>query len=175
MTPLPTPYDITPVPAIPYTPGFRDWILLGAFLAGCGAFVFSFTRQRIRQSISPLESARSELTRLEESLPTAFLMRNDCFSASQTTKRAIDAAFRTNLHAASLDELQRLGESHTSDTLRKIVHILAGWDVAKFGRCDETAIPREQLRSVRMLLVSLMHHGIAPAKDGNAGGTSNDP
>lgn len=161
MTPLPTPYDITPIPHIPYAPGLRDWLILASILAACAIALLSITRQRIRRSVSPLERARTQLAHLEESLHGPHLSRANCFTASQTTKRAIDAALGTDLHAATIDELQALSESHPSEALREIAGMLASWDRAKFGRTDETAIPREQIFTVRMHLVTLGHRGLA--------------
>lgn len=175
MNPIPTPYDITPVPYIPYAPGIRDWIVLAILLAVAGAAVIRLTRYRMTRSASPLESAQAELARIEETVPGAYLSRAACFSASQITKRAIDAAFGTHLHAASLSEVQTLAASDPSDTLREIAGILAGWDIAKFGRSDETAVPREQVRTVRMLLVTLRHRGIAPLEQHTSEGASDDP
>lgn len=175
MTPIPTPYDITPIPYIPYAPGLSDWIALAIILAAGGVGIVRFTRYQMTRSASPLESACAELARLDGTVVGPSLSRGACFSASQITKRAIDAAFGTNLHAASLSELQTLAASHPSDILREIVEILAGWDIAKFGRSNETTVPRDQVRTVRMLLVTLRHRGIAPLGERASEGASDDP
>lgn len=175
MTPIPTPYDITPLPYIPYGPGLRDWIVLALILTVVGAIVFRITRHRLIRSASPLESARAELARLEGAARGPYLSRAACFSASQMTKRGIDAAFSTTLHAASLSEIQSLASSHPSETVREIAAILAEWDVAKFGRSDETTIPREQVRTVRLLLVTLLHRGISAGGERSPEGGSDEP
>jgi hypothetical protein len=62
MQPLPTPYDITPLPAFAYAPGLSDWLLVVGLLSVLCVLVFVVSRFRgKRRSLDPFAVAISEL------------------------------------------------------------------------------------------------------------------
>jgi hypothetical protein len=165
MNSQPTPYDITAIPFIPYAPGAHAWVALAVVLLCFGLVIVRLTRRRIARSSSPLDLACSELYSLERSISTPHLPRDACFAVSQITKRGIDAAFDTELHASSATALEEMSRSHPSEILRSIAGILALCDIAKFDPTADTAVQRDTLQQLRLLLVSLKHRGIAASPE----------
>lgn len=159
MKPLPTPYDITAIPHIPYIPTLRDWVILFSLLLVIALGIIALTRIRPARRRSPIERARYELNRLEQSSGDAALSRDICFTASQRVKWAIDTTFGTALHAAGIELLEQLAVQHPDDVARAILSILAELDREKYGKAEYTTITGEGLRQLQILLAQVSHRG----------------
>jgi len=159
MKPLPTPYDITAIPHIPYIPVVRDWVILIFLLLGVALGIILITRIRLTRRTSPLERARHDLMRLERAAGDAALSREICFTASQRVKWAIDMSFGTALHSAGIETIEQLSVQHPDKVARAIVAILAQLDREKYCQAEHTTITGESLRELRILLAQVLHSG----------------
>ena len=175
MKPLPTPYDITAIPHIPYTPVMRDWVILFFILLAVALGIIVITRIRLTRRTSPLERVRYDLTRLEQSAGGAALSREICFAASQRVKWAIDMTFGTVLHSAGIEMIEQLAVQHPDEVARAILAILAQLDREKYCQAEHTTITGESLRELRMLLAQVLHRGWkGDAKNAAPEGTHDD-
>lgn len=149
--PLPTPYDIAPIPYFPSSPGLREWI---AFVVlGLVALLLLQTRRAGGSGKPALHApkviAREALSRILAEASAAQIspeaMRRALFEASLVLRRLVGAA--TGVPAAELtsSELQAMAESETaplSGPARDLIRVALTLDEYKFRPVE---ITREQL------------------------------
>lgn len=159
MKPLPTPYDITSIPHIPYTPGQADWLILGGFFLVVALLILAFTRVRVLRRVSPLERVKKELKQIEERGIERAAQRDLSALVSQRVKWGIDSTFGSTLHAAGIATLERLSIEHPDEEARRILGILARLDREKYAPPGPSTMTIDTVREVRDRLITIQNRG----------------
>ncbi len=99
--PLPTPYDITNIPFVPWSPGTREWLLL--LVATCGALVFLSLWHLLRRG----RRLRRVVDRLLEEIERSSHQNSVASTEriSRAARRIIEHTTRHNLGGLSPEEL----------------------------------------------------------------------
>ena len=135
MDPLPTPFDIAPVPGVPFTPSLLLWlIVLGLLLIPC-ILVVIIGRRSSRKPLAPITLATRQLKELALESTT----KQIASEAALILKRLLAAQFGLAVEALSGEELTRMGMEERSELARVLAPLIGELDQVRFSASEDGA------------------------------------
>jgi hypothetical protein len=145
--PLPTPYDIAPIPYVPWTPSSHEWfLLLLATLIGLVLIAVWHLLKRGRRLSGVVDQLLKEIERSSHNTSTASTDR-----ISRTARRVIEHTTRHDLGGLSSDELAAYAERCPTHEERTALSLVA--DLESHIYAPPSAEEQERLRQISSDLI----------------------
>lgn len=153
---IPTPYDITDIPVVPWAPGSREWILVCG-IALLGALIIFVTRRknRSRKRTKVVDLFLQEVDHATRGGAPAQLER-----LAHLSRRIVEYMSQREISTLSPSELEQASKESSSPSLAIVLRELAEFEVSMYERPspehhDKTATSAERLaRAVRVYVES---------------------
>ena len=126
--PLPTPYDITPIPFFPIVPGIVAWIIVAIIAMVIAAIIARVPLSRRGSPASALNTAEKELRSLQsrEIEPKELLS-----GASLIIRRLLAALTSLNLRSATAAEIREFAQAQP-DSIQSLLRAAATIEETRF-------------------------------------------
>ena len=126
--PLPTPYDIVPIPYFPVEPGLLAWLAVGVAAILVGLLIARIPLSRRSAPASAVATAQRELAALSQRSPEAKELLGE---ASLIIRRLLAALGAVNLRSASAPEIRQLSQSQP-EQIRPVLEAAARIEETRF-------------------------------------------